>query len=238
MTLKELAEILAAIRLKLIKIIVVIGVIWAFSFAFISDIVIIKIKEDLLPKGASLIYQAPLEGLILKLKISLIFGIIAVLPYLIYLSYKTLKTRTELLKSVNISRSNALIYGIIATLLFIGGVSYGYIIMLPIFLRFLFMSAQTQGVLTLYSISEFINFVVLMLSIFGIIFQMPLIMFFLIKNGITSLETFKYYRRYFYVGFFTIGAIITPPDVFTQIMVAVPMLLFFEISIIVVKILT
>jgi len=61
-------------------------------------------------------------------------------------------------------------------------------------------------------------------------------MFFLVRNKIVSYETLSYYRRHIYVAFFVIGAITTPPDVFTQIMVAVPMVIFFEISLLLVRI--
>jgi len=234
LTLKEIAEILVAVRVKLIRVFAIIAAVWVLSYAFITDSIITKIENDLLPEGAKLITQAPLEALMLKLKISLILGVIAALPYVVYLSYKALKERTELLRNVNFSKSAVFLYGVVAAVLFVSGVVYGYSIMLPIFLRFLYTSAESQGVLAFYSISEFINFVVLMLGIFGVTFEMPLVMYFLVKNGVVDLETFKYYRRHFYVGFFVIGAVITPPDVFTQMMVALPMIAFFEISILVV----
>jgi len=88
----------------------------------------------------------------------------------------------------------------------------------------------------LYSLSEFVSFVLLMLFLFGFVFELPLITFFLVKNGIVKYETLKYYRRHIYVAFFVIGAITTPPDVFTQLMVAVPMVLFFEISLLFIKV--
>ncbi|AKG92062.1 Sec-independent protein secretion pathway component TatC [Geoglobus ahangari] len=237
-TAKELAEVLVAIRVRLIRILAIVAVVWAISFLYISDFIIQKIKEDLLPEGANLIYQAPLEGMILKLKISLILGFIVALPYIVVLAYRTLRDRTEFFSNFEISRSQAIIYGIVSVILFAAGVAYGYTLMLPLFLQFLYESAKSQGVLAFYSLAEFINFVVMMLAVFGVIFQMPLFMYILVKNGITSLETFKYYRRHFYVAFFTVAAIVTPPDVFTQLMVGVPMVLFYEISLIVVRVLT
>ncbi len=237
-TLTELAEILVAIRVKLIRIFIIIAIGWSVSFISISNDVILKIKSDLLPEGANLIYKAPLEVMMLRLKISLLIGFLIALPYIIYLTYKTLKDRTEILSNFSISKSQAAVYVIVSSILFVLGVAYGYMLMLPIFLQFLYESARSQGVLAFYSLSAFINFIVLMLSIFGLIFQMPLFMYFLVRNGITRLDTFKYYRRHFYVGFFIIGAIITPPDVFTQLMVGLPMVLFFEISILIVRILT
>ncbi len=229
-TASDAAEILLTLRRKLVRIFVLIAIAWALSFTFIADPLIEKIKADMLPKGARLIYTSPLEGWILKLKISLNLGIAAVLPYLIYLVYRTLKERTDILDNISITKGAAVRYGLVSIFLFSLGVAYGYMIMLPLFMKFLYQTAQSQGVLAYYTISEFINFIVLMLVVFGVVFQMPIIMTFLVGNGIVEYSTLTYYRRHIYVGFFVLGAAITPPDVLTQLMVASPMILFFEIS--------
>ncbi|AGK61823.1 Sec-independent protein secretion pathway component TatC [Archaeoglobus sulfaticallidus PM70-1] len=235
-TATEMAEILLMIRNRFMRLVAIIAVTWALTYMFIADTIISKIKTDLLPEGANLIYTAPLEGLILKLKISLYIGIIAGTPYLVYLIYKALKTRTELLENINLTKSSAIKYLIVAIMLFTLGIAYGYMIMLPIFMQFLYSSAASQGVLATYSLAEFINFIILMLAVFGLVFQMPLIMLFLVGNDLVEYRTITYYRKHFYVAFFIIGAAITPPDVFTQAMVAFPMILFFEISILFIRI--
>ena len=231
-TLKEIAEVLAAIRNKLLRIIAIILIGWAVSFSFIADAIITAV-EAIKPEGAKLIYKAPLEGLILKLKLSLLVGLALASPYIVYIVYKTLKERTDL--SISVKKSNLLLYITASIILFSLGVAYGYKIMLPIFLEFLYKSAENQGVLSYYTISEYVMFVVLMLCVFGLIFQMPLIMFITVRNGIATLETYKYYRRHFYVAFFTFAAIVTPPDIFTQLMVGVPMVIFYELSLIIVR---
>jgi sec-independent protein translocase protein TatC len=235
-TTSDAAEVLLVIRNEFLKLVIIVAVAWAISFAFIADFLISKIKMDLLPLGADLIYLAPLEGLILKLKISLYIGFVAGLPYLIYLIYRALKERTEILQNIEIKRSTALKYCIAASILFTLGVAYGYLLMLPVFMQFLYSTAASQGVEATYSIAEFINFIILMLAVFGSVFQMPLVMLFLIGNDIVSYSTITYYRRHFYVIFFILGAAITPPDVFTQAMVAGPMILFFEISILAIRV--
>ena len=234
-TASEAAEVLVMLRRKLIRIFAIIAIVWAISFTYIADPLIEKIKSDMLPKGAELIFTYPLEGLILKLKISLYLGIAVALPYVIYLIYKTLKERTDILNDVNVTKGMAVRYAIASLVLFVLGVAYGYIIMLPLFMQFLYQTAQSQGVLAFYTISEFISFIVLMLVIFGVVFQMPLIMLFLVGNDIVEYSTLTYYRRHFYVVFFIVGAAITPPDVFTQLMVAIPMLIFFEASLLITR---
>ncbi len=235
LTAKEIAEIILEIRKKLIRILAIIVSVWAISFTFLTDLIIEKVKEDLLPKGAHLIYQYPLEPLMLKIRISLYLGIAVAMPYVVYTIYKALKDRTDLLNNIQISRTTVFKYLVVGIILFVCGVTYGYVIMLPLFMKFLYELAVQQGALAYYSISDFIGFVVLMLVVFGFVFEMPLIMCILVGNGIVKYETLKYYRRHLYVAFFVIGAAITPPDVFTQLMVAVPMVLFFEISMIVIR---
>jgi len=235
-TASDAAEILLMIRNKFLKLVIIIAATWAISFTFISDYLIETMRNHLLPLGAKLIYIYPLEGLILKLKISLYLGFIAGLPYLIYIIYRALKERTELLENVTISKGSAFKYGIVSILLFILGVAYGYFLMLPVFMQFLYSNAAVQGVEATYSIAEFISFIILMLAVFGAVFQLPLVMIFLVSNDLIKYSTITYYRRHFYIGFFILGAAITPPDVFTQAMVAGPMILFFEISIFAIKI--
>ncbi len=236
LTAKEIAEILLGLRRKLMRIVAIIAGVWAISFTFITDGIIEGIKSDLLPKGAHIVYQYPLEPLILKLKISLYLGIAVAMPYIVKVIYDTLKNRTELLNNLSISKSKAVVYLMVAIVLFSLGVAYGYFIMLPIFLKFLYQLAVQQGALAYYSIAEFVSFVVLMLVVFGFVFELPLILYILVSNGVVKYSTLTYYRRHFYVAFFVIGAVITPPDIFTQLMVAVPMIVFFEISLLTIRI--
>ncbi|MBO8179098.1 MAG: preprotein translocase subunit TatC [Archaeoglobus sp.] len=200
------------------------------SLALAASKSLVRIAMQL---STSPVLLTPLEGLLLYLKISLAVGIAAALPYIFHLVLTTLKDRGVV--NFSLRRTTAFKYGIVAVLLFILGVIYGYN-MMKFFIRFLYTMAVSQGAIPLYSLSEFVNFVALMLVLFGMVFELPLIMFFLVRNNIVSYETLSYYRRHIYVAFFVIGAITTPPDVFTQLMVAVPMVAFFEISLLFVRI--
>jgi sec-independent protein translocase protein TatC len=92
-------------------------------------------------------------------------------------------------------------------------------------------------VIPLYSLAEFVNFALFMIFIFGFFFQIPVVMVFLTRNRIVQYETIKYYRRHCYVLFFVISAIVTPTvDVFTQTMLAIPMILLFEFGLLFSKI--
>ncbi|MCS7121156.1 MAG: twin-arginine translocase subunit TatC [Archaeoglobaceae archaeon] len=173
------------------------------------------------------ILKSPLEALLLNLKISAIFGVLATLPYVLKIVHGSLKERFN-----NVSLAK---YSLLGFFLFLLGIIYGYY-MMKFFLNFLYSLAVQQGAVPLYGLSEFVNFVFLMILLFGFVFELPVLMFFLVKNKFVKYETLVHYRRHLYVLFFVIGAILTPPDVFTQLMVAIPLVVFFEISLLVIKV--
>ncbi|MDI9645073.1 MAG: twin-arginine translocase subunit TatC [Archaeoglobales archaeon] len=182
--------------------------------------------------STSPILQSPLEALLLYLKMSMVVGTLFCSIYLLKVVYSALKSRGL---NLNIKKSSAAKYAAVSLVLFFLGLLYGYN-MVKLFLKFLYNLAVSQGAVPLYSLSEFVSFVFLMVFVFGMVFELPLILFFLVKNNLVQYKTLLYYRRHLYVLFFVIGAVVTPPDVFTQLMVAVPMILFFEISLLFIRI--
>ena len=111
---------------------------------------------------------------------------------------------------------------------------FAYFIVAPIGLRFLlgFGGATLEPLIT---ISKYISYIAILVIGFGVVFELPIVMLFLGKIGVVSPESLSRNRAYFIVGIFIVAAILTPPDVFTQILLAVPLILLYEISILVVK---
>ena len=170
----------------------------------------------------------PLEALVLSLKLSLAVGIAAVVPYLILILSKVLRIRGWL-------RVSAKPYAVASIALFILGCIYGFIIV-KLIIRFLHSITISYGVTPLYSLSEFVTFVLLMILLFGLFFEIPVVMFFLAKNKVVSYKNLKKYRRHAYVLFFVIAAIATPTvDIFTQTMLALPMCVLFEFGMVIVR---
>ncbi|MCS7143404.1 MAG: twin-arginine translocase subunit TatC [Archaeoglobaceae archaeon] len=175
------------------------------------------------------IVLTPVEVLVLSVKISIALGIASVIPYIIFLASRTLKSRGLL-------KSSTGYYAISSLILFILGVLYGFFIM-KIVIQFLHNITISQGVIPLYSLAEFVNFVLFMIVIFGFFFQIPVVMVFLVRNGVVQYRTISYYRRHSYVLFFILSAIATPTvDIFTQTMLALPMIFLFEVGLIFSKI--
>lgn len=115
---------------------------------------------------------------------------------------------------------------------FITGISFGYFFLVPIGLRFLIGILGT-GIAPIITIGQYVSFVVLLTIALGMVFQLPLIMYLLIRVGLVSAERFISWRKYAVLLAFIISAVITPPDPFTQTMAAVPMIALYEIGILI-----
>lgn len=186
------------------------------------------------------VYTKPLEVPLLKLKMSIIIAIIAVLPFLFYLGGKEITkyvdTRKLNLKEKLPFKAKWLILIVIIMFIsFILGAIYSYFFMAPLFIQFLYLSAAASGAQATYSIYEFVSFIAMLTLIFGFIFEFPLVIFILNRVGLVQKRMLTKYRKHAYVLFFILAAVITPPDIVSQIIVAIPMIFFYEISVVIVR---
>jgi sec-independent protein translocase protein TatC len=119
-----------------------------------------------------------------------------------------------------------------ATLLFLMGVAFAYFFIIPFALNF-FLGLAPTTIKTNIAIDFYISFVIRLLVVFGIIFQLPILSFFLSRMGILKPEHMRKYRRHAIVVIFILAAVFTPPDPFTQVMLAIPLILLYEFSILI-----
>jgi len=117
-----------------------------------------------------------------------------------------------------------------ATTLFLLGIIFAYFIIIPFALEF-FIGLAPENVKANIAIDFYVGFVVRILAVFGLIFQLPILSFFLSKLGILKAQLMRKYRRHAIVAIFIVAAILTPPDPFTQILLAIPLIFLYEISI-------
>ncbi len=220
------------------KIMIVVGMILVFSivaFPF-TDLLINRIKLDLLPEGAKVIYLTPMEVLILKLKISIVIGALIALPLILFETYKILRERFPQIKLKNLKKSSILIWGVSAIFLFILGIIYTYFLMLPIFFKYLYEDAALSGVEATYSILEFVNFVLMCCILFGLVFEMPIFITVLVKLGIVDRSSLKHYRRHAYLVIVIAATWVTPGvDIISPILLTFPMVFFYELSLLLTK---
>jgi len=222
-------EIVDALKKKLFCILAVFAVGVVVGFPMMGGVLQHTI-EYMKPDGASIVYLTPLEVIMLKLKMAIICGALLALPVTVYFAYRAVVRRT----GITIHRSSLVVTCIFAAILFVSGVLYAYFL-LPLFLNYLFMSAAATGAVANYSISEFVSFVVMIAIVFGFSFELPLVMTVLVRSGLVRYRTLVDYRRHTYVALLIAAAFATPPDVFSQIIVAVPLAILYEISLIVVR---
>ena len=120
--------------------------------------------------------------------------------------------------------------------MFLLGVTYSLELVLPTVLEYFQNDASDAGLQTTYSLSAFYHFVFLLTFSLGITFQLPLIVVMMLKLELTTTDKLAEYRSHLVVVFFIIAAMITPPDVISQFLLAIPLIILYELSIIVGKI--
>lgn len=234
---ENLSAILLTLRNKLIVIAAVLFTGIIASFQFTGSLIEIM-KNDLLPEGAKLVYVSPLEVMMLELKLSIIIGVLITLPIIAFYVYRAISKRYSIKIPISIGTGQFVLLGVAVIVMFVFGASYSYFLMLPLFLKYLYMDAAGSGVTATYSIFKFISFIASTTAIFGLVFELPIVLTFLTRNGFIKYSTLVTYRRHIYVLIMFIAAVVTPgADVFSQMMVAVPMVIFFEISMVIVRIL-
>ena len=170
------------------------------------------------------------ELMALYIKVGLITGIVATLPVTIWQIDRFL--RPGLKKSENRAVLLTMIGG---SLLFFGAAAFCIWVIIPFTLSF-FLKLNTIGLLGLYSIKEYFSYVLSFIVAFGVIFELPVAVALLTRIGALKPKYMIKGQRIIIVVCFILGAIITPPDVVSQVMVALPMILLYEASIIVCKI--
>lgn len=217
------AEVLYEVKKKLVYLAIILVAAFAVLW-FVADRIILRMKADLLPREATLIVTSPMEYVMVKIQISLILGVLLLVPVIAAI----------VLRRANIRfRATSVIWLFSALALFVIGFSFTYFLLLPMAIKILTGFATEAGIVTLFSLSQFILFAALTTVIFSFIFELPLAVSWLAINGIVSVATLKERRKYVYVSIFVVAAIITAdPTPFSQILLAIPLIFLYEVSII------
>ena len=172
----------------------------------------------------SLNYFSPMEVFLLQIKIAALLDILICFPYMARQVWKFLlpalyENERRFIKSIVLISSSLFIIGVLFCIFFI----------LPLIVNF-GISFATTDIKAVFGVSNIIGLALMLSLIFGVMFQFPLITYFLIRSGITSYESVKNKRPYIFVGILIIAGILTPPDVVSQLMLTIPTYLLFEIG--------
>ncbi|MEQ8706172.1 MAG: twin-arginine translocase subunit TatC [Phaeodactylibacter sp.] len=167
------------------------------------------------------------EPFIMSIKVCFVMGLIVSFPYVLWEFWKFIKPGLYS-KERNAARG---MVGICSAL-FMTGVLFGYYIISPFAINFL-AGYQIPGVQNTPTMSSFINYMIMFTAPAGLIFELPIIVYFLSKIGLVTPEGMKKYRRHSIIGVLMLAAMITPPDVVTQFLIGIPLYILYEVSIVV-----
>lgn len=200
---------------------------FSISYAFIKQIVEILMRPLLsaLPTGSSLIFTNVPEAFFTYLKAALLTGVFFSSPFILYQVWAFVSPGLY-----EREKKYVLPYIFVSSFFFIGGAIFCYFIVFPIIFRF-FLSFASEFIRPLPAIREYLSFTIKLLLAFGLLFQWPPMILFLTRMGVVSPKTLSQNRKYAILIIFVVAAILTPPDLVSQLLLAGPLLLMYEISI-------
>jgi len=219
------------LRKRIIICIVAVAVGFLGSYFFAEQIfdILIKPLQAELPPDSMFIFTGLPEAFFVYLKLSLFGGILLASPVLLWEVWCFVAPGLY-----DQEKKYVYPFVIFSTLLFATGVSFGYFVVFPIAFKF-FMGYSSEIIKPLPSIKEYLNFSCKLLFAFGVVFELPLFTLFLAKIGLVNEKMLRSKRKFAILGIFAVAAILTPPDVVSQILMAIPLLVLYEISILVAK---
>lgn len=219
---------LKELRDRLVKAAIAIALATIAAF-FVAEPIIEFLKQPM--EGTLLVTQTPTEGISTFMRVALFAGLIVSLPVIIYQALRFVLpglTKNE--------RRYVFLILPGATFSFIAGVAFAYFVMLPTAVPFLkgFLGDVVQP---LWSIGKYISFITSLMFWIGVAFEMPLVIYFLAKAGVVNVQTLKRNRKYAIVVVAILAAVITPtPDPFNMGLVMLPLLLLYEIGILLARV--
>jgi sec-independent protein translocase protein TatC len=179
-----------------------------------------------LPEGTQMVAIDVVTPFLTPLKLAFFVAIFVAMPYLIYQAWAFVAP--GLYRHEKRMASPLLASAIV---LFYVGCAFAYFVVLPLVFGFL-TATVPEGVSMMTDIAKYLDFVLLMFLVFGVCFEIPVATVILVMLGVTTPEQLAASRRYVILGAFVVAAIVTPPDALSQILLAVPMCILFEIGLI------
>jgi sec-independent protein translocase protein TatC len=215
---------LIEMRDRLLRVVVAVLVIFCAIFYFANDLYNLVATPLLqyMPEGTSMISTKPAGTFFTPMKLALVLSIFAAMPYILYQMWGFVAPALY-------QHERRLILPLLvsSTLLFYAGMAFAYFVVFPLMFSF-FIAVAPEGVAVMTDISEYLDFVLKIFFAFGVAFEVPIATILLVWTGMTTPESLAQKRPYIIVGAFVIGMLLTPPDVISQTLLALPMWLLFE----------
>ena len=191
-------------------------------YAFVSDPLI-----EIMPDGSRMIATEVASPFIAPLRVTIYAALLISIPYFFvelwgFIAPGLYKKEKAFVAPLIIS----------STILFYFGIIFAYFVVSPIILSF-FVSAAPDSIQVMTDINKYLDFILKLFFAFGFAFEIPVATFLLITTGLISKERIKKMRPYLIISFFIIGMFLTPPDIFSQLFLAIPMWVLFEIGLLI-----
>jgi len=223
---------LEELRSRLIICVIAVAIGFGLSYAFKEQIFRILTLPliEVLPEESHMIFTGLPEGFFTYLKTSLFVGFIIAFPIILLQLWRFVAPGLYAHE-----RRYVFPFVTLSTIFFFGGGAFAYFLVFPLGFRF-FINFATDTIQPMPSMREFLSFSLKLLFVFGLIFELPIITAFLARMGIVSGSLLASQRKYAIIIVFICAAILTPPDVITQLMLAGPLVVLYEASVIVARV--
>jgi sec-independent protein translocase protein TatC len=217
---------LVELRDRLLKIIIAVVVVFLILSPFLNDLFTLLSQplQRLLPEGTQMIATSPISPFFIPMKLGLVLAIFISIPYSLYHIWAFIApglytNEKHLIVPLLVS----------STALFYLGMIFAYLVVFPLVFQFMIYTTP-EGVVMMTDISSYLDFVLKLFFAFGLAFEVPVATFLLIWTGVTTPEALAAKRPYIIVGAFFLAMLITPPDAISQTLLAIPILLLFELG--------
>lgn len=221
-------EHLKEVRDRLIKAVITITVIFLILLPFANDIykVLSAPLLDAMPQGDKMISIGVIDPFLTPLKTALVLAIFIGIPVLLYHAWAFIAPGLY-------QHEKRIAFPLVfsSTILFYLGMAFAYFVVFPLVFAFL-QGTAPEGVSVMPDINSYLGFVIKIFFAFGIAFEVPIATILVIKMGMTTADSLREKRPYVFVGAFVIGMLLTPPDIISQTLLAIPIWLLFELGII------
>ena len=215
-------------RNPLLKAILLVLAIFLGLFYFANDLYLILVKplSVLLPNTGNMIATGVASPFLVPFKMTLVMAVLLAVPFILHQIWGFISPGLY-----QHEKKFGIPLLVSSVILFYSGIAFAYFVVLPLAFGF-FSMAGPEGISFMPDISNILDFILKIFFAFGIAFEIPVATFLMVLSGITTVEALSSKRPYIFVGCFVVGMLVTPPDVISQTILAVPMYMLFELGVI------
>ena len=227
MTKDSISDHLLELRSRLLKVILLFAVFSVLGIPFASEIYLFVSAPliELLPDGSTMIATEVASPFMAPIKLVLYIALMFSMPWLFY--------QTWMFISPGLYNHERTLTGplmLSTVILFFSGAAFAFFVVCPIIFKF-FIAMAPESIRVMTDINQYLSFVFKLIFAFGVAFEIPIATILIVKNGIMSKESLVKARPYLIILFLIVGMLLTPPDVFSQLFLAIPMWILFEVGI-------